>query len=505
MRRDASRLNLVNMKNIFQNFPAFRFSVRIFLTIAMLVTLISCAGKDNPDPEDPPVVTTAKAQVYLTRGDKSKLFSKEGGLLIKPVASANFPVISLDTSTRFQEVDGYGAALTGSSAYLIKNKLSVGARQTLLNDLFNPATGIGISYLRLTMGASDFSLSDFTYNDLPVGQTDYNLEQFSLDQDMEDVVPVLKEIIQLSPSIKLMGSPWSPPAWMKTNGNLKGGKLKSTAYDVYADYFVRYIQAMKNEGITIDAVTPQNEPLYSTANYPCMEMQAVEQLNFIKTALGPKFEAAGITTKIIVYDHNWDQPQYPITILNSADAAKYVAGSAFHAYAGNVSAMSTVHNAHPDKGLYFTEISGGAWADDFSGNLMWNMNNIFIGTALNWSKNALLWNLALDENYGPQNNGCNNCRGVITINSGSGLVTKNEEYYSIAHFSKFVRAGAVRIATTVPQTLAGFSAVGFQNTDGSKVLVICNDGGSDQAFTVSQDKNNFNYTIPAKSVVTIVW
>ncbi|NTW26400.1 MAG: glucan endo-1,6-beta-glucosidase, partial [Lentimicrobium sp.] len=188
-----------------------------------------------------------------------------------------------------------------------------------------------------------------------------------------------------------------------------------------------------------------------------------------------------------------------------ADASNYVAGSAFHAYAGNVSAMSTVHNAHPDKGLYFTEISGGAWATDFSDNLMWNMNNIFIGTALNWSKNALLWNLALDENYGPQNNGCNNCRGVITINSGSGLVTKNEEYYAIAHFSKFIKAGAVRIATALPQTLSSFSAVGFQNTNGTKVLVACNDNNADQAFTVSQNKNNFSYTIPAKSVVTIVW
>ncbi|MBK6964866.1 MAG: glucan endo-1,6-beta-glucosidase [Bacteroidales bacterium] len=471
----------------------------------MAISLICCDGKDNPDTEEPPVVITPKANVFLTRGDKTQLFNKVGELAIKPVASTSFPVISLDTSVRFQEVEGYGAALTGSSAYLIKNKLSIGARQTLLNDLFNPATGIGISYLRLTMGASDFSLSDFTYNDLPAGQTDYNLEQFSLSQDLQDVVPVLKEIVQISPGIRLMGSPWSPPAWMKTNGNLKGGKLKSEAYDVYADYFVRYIQAMKNEGIAIDAVTPQNEPLYFTANYPCMEMQPAEQLNFIKTALGPKFEAAELGTKIIVYDHNWDNPQFPITILNSPDAAKYVAGSAFHAYAGDVSAMTAVHNAHPDKGLYFTEISGGAWANNFSDNLMWNMNNIFIGTARNWSKNALLWNLALDESYGPQNNGCNNCRGVITISAGSGLVTKNEEYYSIAHFSKFVRPGAVRIGTNVPQTLSGLSAVGFQNADGTKVLVACNDSNAEKALTVSQDKNNFSYTVPAKSVVTIVW
>jgi glucosylceramidase len=479
--------------------------MKLLLTLLLVVAMSACKGKDNPDPQKPPVVVPGKAQVYLTKGDKSKLFNKENELVSVATVSPSVPVVSLDTSFRFQEVEGYGAALTGSSAYLLNRKFSSTDRQEVLKDLFDPVTGIGISYLRLTMGASDFSISDFTYNDLPAGQTDYDLQQFSLSQDMDDVVPVLKEIVQIFPEIRLMGSPWSPPAWMKTNGNLKGGKLKSASYDVYADYFVRYIQAMKNEGITIDAITPQNEPLHFTANYPCMEMQPAEQLNFIISVLGPKFEAAGLATKIIVYDHNWDNPQYPISILNSGYAAKYVAGSAFHAYAGDVSAMSTVHNAHPDKGLYFTEISGGAWAVDFSDNLMWNMNNIFIGTARNWSKNALLWNLALDENYGPQNNGCSNCRGVITMNSVSGEITKNEEYYAIAHISKFVRPGAVRIATTIPQSLPDFAAVGFQNTDGSKVLVACNSGNSAKSFTITQNKNNFSYSIPAKSVVTIVW
>lgn len=470
----------------------------------LVLTLSGCSGKDNPDPQQPPVVA-GKASVYLTKGDKSKLFAKEADLTIKTTTPVTFPVIGLDTSNRFQEIEGYGAALTGSSAYIMKTALSEGARQTVLNDLFNPATGIGISYLRLTIGASDFSLTDFTYNDLPAGQTDFDLQQFSLAQDMNDVVPVMKEILQINPSIKLMGSPWSPPAWMKTNGNLKGGKLRLDCYDVYADYFVKYIQAMKDQGIVIDAITPQNEPLYFTAGYPCMEMQPSEQLEFIKNSLGPRFESEGINTKIILYDHNWDNPQYPITILNDPSAAGFIAGSAFHAYAGDVSAMSTVHMAHPDKGLYFTEISGGAWAGDFSDNLMWNMRNIFIGTARNWTKTALLWNLALNEDFGPQNNGCSNCRGVITINSGNGLVTKNEEYYSIAHFSKFVRPGAVRISTTIPQTLPDIGAVGFQNSDGSKVFIACNYGNDDKTITVSQGKNNFSYTVAAKSVATIVW
>jgi glucosylceramidase len=236
-----------------------------------------------------------------------------------------------------------------------------------------------------------------------------------------------------------------------------------------------------------------------------MDMQPVEQLNFIKDHLGPKLQAAGLDTKIITYDHNWDRPDYPIAILNDPDARQYVAGSAFHAYDGSVSAMSTVHNAHPDKGLYFTEISGGGWATNFSDNLMWNMQNIFIGTAKNWSKNALLWNLALDENDGPQNNGCNNCRGVVTINSGSGVVTRNVEYYALAHFTKFVRPGAVRISTLLPQGLNNIDAVSFQNADGTKVMIAVNNSSENKVFSIRQEKKNMAYTLPAKSVVTIVW
>ncbi len=483
----------------------FRLMLLVLLfALTVPVAMSGCKGKDNTKPDTIPALP-GKVVVYLTSGDKSHLFEKGTDLTIAGSSSAQFPTISLDSSYRFQEIEGYGAALTGSSAYLLNRKMDVASRQAILKDLFDPAEGIGVSYLRLSMGASDFSLSDFTYNDLPAGTTDYTLENFSLAQDLDDVVPVLKEILTLSPEIKLMGTPWSPPAWMKTNNSLKGGKLKSSAYAVYADYFVRYIQAMKEQGIDIDAVTVQNEPLHYTANYPCMEMQAAEQLQFIKTAMGPAFEAAGLNTRIIVYDHNWDNTNYALTILNSEETRKYVAGSAFHAYAWDVSAMTTVHNAHPDKGLYFTEISGGAWATDFAGNLMWNMQNIFIGTARNWSKTALLWNLALDENYGPQNNGCNNCRGVITINSLSGQVVKNEEYYSIAHFSKFVRPGAVRIATTIPQSLPNTFAVGFQNADGTKVLIAANDNSTAKSFSVSQGSVNFSYELPAKSVVTFVW
>lgn len=475
-----------------------------------LVTLTATApsGDTAKHQETVPIEITnselGKAALWLTKGDKSKLLSREDDLIITETGSG-FPVIQIDTANQYQVMDGFGAALTGSSAWLMDEVLGDNERLELLTSLFDAEEGIGISYLRLTIGASDFSLSDYTYDDIPAGETDFELQHFTLEKDQEDVIPVLQEITQIAPGIKLMGSPWSPPAWMKTNGNLKGGQLKTNCYSVYADYFVRYIDEMAAEGITIASITPQNEPLHYTANYPCMQMQPNEQLNFIKNNLGPAFQAAGINTEIIIYDHNWDNTNYAISILNDPVASNFIAGSAFHAYAGDVSAMSTVHNAHPDKDLHFTEISGGAWATNFSDNLMWYLRNIFIGTAANWSKTALMWNLALDQNHGPQNNGCSDCRGVVTISNPGGTVTKNEEYYAIGHFSKFVKPGAKRIASSVPQGLDNMELVAFQNPDGSKALIVCNNDNTANAFGVRQGINYFSYTIDAKSVATIVW
>lgn len=467
--------------------------------------ILGCSKDTIPDPGPPVVSEIGKAAVWLTTGDRAKLLSEESDISITSPGDTQSPVITIDASDQLQEIEGFGAALTGSSAYLINKKMNTGQRTALLDDLFDPETGIGITYLRMTIGASDFSLSDYTYDDRPAGETDFDLANFSIAPDQEDVIPVFKKIIAIAPDIKIIGSPWSPPAWMKTNEDLKGGSLKEECYDVYADYFIKYIRAFEAEGIVIDAVTPQNEPLYSSAGYPCMSMTATEQRDFIKNSLGPAFQAEDLATKIIAYDHNWDHPEYATTILNDAVAKQFVAGSAFHAYAGNVSAMTTVHTAHPDKGLYFTEISGGSWATDFSDNLQWNMSNIFIGTTKNWSKVALLWNLALDQNSGPQNNGCTDCRGVVTINSSSGSVAKNVEYYSIGHFSKFIRPGAHRVTSSISTSVSGLDHVAFVNADGGKVLVIANSDTASGSLTVKEGEGQFNYTIPAKSVVSITW
>jgi glucosylceramidase len=478
---------------------------QIGIYVALLTGLMACSKDSTPDPGPPaPPAEIGKATVYLTTGDQSRLLHKESDISIVRPAATTTPVITIDASQKFQEIEGFGAALTGSSAYLINRKLSAGSRATLLDDLFDPVKGIGMTYLRVTMGASDFSLEDFTYDDRASGETDFDLAHFTIDKDLDDVVPVLKAINGVSGDVRIMATPWSPPAWMKTNASLIGGKLRTDCYAVYADYFVRYIQAFKNEGISIDAITPQNEPLFSTAPYPCMDMQPGEQATFIKDHLGPAFEAAALATKIIVYDHNWDHPEYATAVLNDGGAKAYVAGSAFHGYGGNVSAMTTVHATHPDRGLYFTEVTGTDQFTVFSDNMQWNMDNVFIGTMKNWSKTALLWNLALDENHGPKNNGCADCRGVITINA-SGNVTRNVEYYSIGHFSKFIRPGANRVASSISSGINGVNFVAFVNADGGRVLVISYSGSDNPQVVVNEGDTQFTYVLSPKSVTTITW
>ena len=492
------------MKNIL-----FVHSSKIWFFIVasgMVGSLSGCDGGSGPAPEPPVVpVGIGKANAWVTTGDQSRLLAKDIDVTIYEPSAVSTPVITVNVDQKLQEIEGFGASLTGSSAYVMNQKMTSTQRNILLNDLFNAEVGIGITYIRLTVGASDFSVSDFTYDDVPANETDFNLTSFTIEKDEDDVVPVLKKIVSIYPDLKIMASPWTAPPWMKTNGSYKGGKLKTECYDVYADYFVRYIEAFKDHGIRIDAITPQNEPLYFTASYPCMEMQPFEQRDFIKNSLGPAFQDNDIDAKIIVYDHNWDHPEYATTIMNDAAAKQFVAGSAFHGYGGSVSAMSSVNAAHPDKGLYFTEVSGGEWATNFSENLQWSMANIFIGTTKNWSKTALYWNLALDQDHGPKNNGCADCRGVVTVNNNNGTVTKNVEYYAIGHFSKFIRKNAHRVGSSISPAIGGVDHVAFVNEDGKRVIVISNNNNGTSAVTINDGSAQFDYSVPGKSVMTLTW
>lgn len=436
---------------------------------------------------------------WLTKSNQSVLLQKQKlPLLFSTAAPAN-PVIEVDSLQTLQPVDGFGYTLTGGSAYLI-NKLPGSQKSALLQELFGKnENSISISYLRISIGASDLSTNIFSYDDLPAGQTDPDLIYFSLSQDTVDLIPLLKEILAINPSLRIMGSPWSAPSWMKDNGSSIGGSLLTQYYPVYANYFVRYIQAMKANGILIDAITPQNEPQHG-GNNPSMLMSAAQQADFIKNHLGPAFRAAGISTKIVIWDHNCDNPNFPISILNDPAAKPFIDGSAFHLYAGDISALSAVHQLHPDKNIYFTEQWTGA-RGTFEGDLKWHIKNVIIGAMRNWSRIALEWNLASDGAYQPHTpGGCTECKGAITLD---GAINRNVSYYIIAHVSKFVPPGSVVLASNIPDN--NLFNVAFKTTAGEKVLIVLNDGEKDKNFSIRYQNKTATATLPAGSVATFIW
>lgn len=440
----------------------------------------------------------AAVDFWLTNPDQSALFQKQNTHLVFANKTNSLATITVDTTQRFQTMDGFGFTLTGGSAFLI-SQLPQDQKAKLLRELFSTdSAAIGISYLRVSIGASDLNDSAFTYDDLPDGQTDATLQHFNFGEDRQYLIPLLQDIIQINPAISIISTPWSAPSWMKSNNSSIGGTLLPKYYGVYAQYFVKYIQQMKAMGITVSAVTPQNEPL-NPDNNPSMVMSDTAEDVFVKNYLGPAFRQAEIASKIIIYDHNCDRPDYPLYILSDNDANPYVDGSAFHLYAGNISALSQVHDAYPEKNLYFTEQytpSNGS----FAGDLSWHIQNLIIGATRNWSKNVLEWNLASDPAYGPHTpGGCTTCKGALTIGRD---IERNVSYYIITAASKFVRPGAVRVGSNLT---GPFQNVAFQNADGTKVLIVFNSGSANQSFNISFNGMTTTANLNPGAVGTFVW
>lgn len=408
-------------------------------------------------------------------------------------------VITVDSSKTFQSMDGFGYTLTGGSAKHIQH-MSEKSRDTLLHELFgNGENEIGVSYLRLTLGASDLDEKLWSYNDLDPKEEDLKLEQFSLAYDTLYLVPVLKDILKINPDIKIMGSPWSPPVWMKTNGDTRGGSLKEEYHQVYADYFVKYIKEMAKQGITIDAITVQNEPLHP-GNNPSLLMEADQQAVFVRDFLGPTFKKNGIQTKIIIYDHNADRIDYPISILDDPEAAQYIDGSAFHLYGGEIDALSKVHQEHPDKNLYFTEQWVGA-PGNFEKEMEWHTENLIIGATRNWCKTVLEWNLAADENQEPHTDrgGCDRCLGAVTIIGDK--VIRNPAYYIIAQASKFVPAGSHRIASSNNDSIPNVS---FSTPKGKIVTILLNKTTNPQQLNLQTQGESVHIQLRERSVGTLI-
>jgi glucosylceramidase len=457
--------------------------------------------------------------VWLTTGDEASLLAHQ-----PPDAVGDWvdgaPTITIDPSQRFQRMTGLGASITDSSAHLIAASPH---RDAIMRELFDPKRGLGLSFLRQPVGASDFVAGDaYTYDDVPRGQTDYRLKHFSIGHDRAEILPLLRQALALNPNLRIMATPWSPPAWMKTSQSLVGGRFidDPRVYDAYGDYLVRFVRDYRRAGVPIDALTVQNEPQNrNPSGYPGMDLRDPEEARLIAT-VGRKLAEAGLSTKLLGYDHNWSlhpndggppddpaNPEYAKSLVANPTAHKYLDGIAYHCYSGDPESQSQLHDAFPNTDIYFTECSGtqsGDPATTFPDTLHWHTRFLTVGAVRNWAKTVVTWNLALDPAGGPHNGGCDTCVGVVTIDPATGKATPTADYYVLGHATKFLRPGAVRIGSTVDGTIQD---VAFRNPDGSIVLIVNNDNWDPgtATFNVRLGSRAFSYQLPNGAVTTMIF
>jgi glucosylceramidase len=444
--------------------------------------------------------------VVLTTHDQTQLLAAQSSVQFTATTSSTNQLL-VDDTQQYQSIEGFGAAFTDSACYLLEKVAQPAALPGALNDLFTRnGNGIGLSFMRIPMGASDIALSVYSFDDQPTGATDPTLAGFSIAHDQSYIQPLILEAKTLNPQMKLMANPWSPPGWMKTTDSMIGGTLLPTMYTPFANYFVKYLQAYQTAGISIDYISLQNEPLYQPPAYPGMGMDAPTQLTVLRDSILPALTANHIASKVLVYDHNWDTPSYPETILADATvlASDQVAGTAWHGYGGVPGAQQTVQNAFPTKGQWETEHSGvTSTSDQFTSDLV-EITHVL----RNSGKSYVKWSLALDENQGPNLTrnaglgGCATCTPLVTVNSTSGAITRDIEFYSLGQFSKYVLPGATRIYSS---NANGIVSVAFQNPDSSYAVIAFNDTNGSQAFQLQWGTQNFSYTLPSLSAATFTW
>jgi len=436
------------------------------------------------------------------------LTTPDGANLVAPQSTVRFQrtsrpedLIQVDDSTVYQTIDGFGHAVTGGTAQLMM-KMSPAARHALLEDLFGSKSGQrNMSYIRISVGASDMNESVYTYDDLPEGATDPELAHFSLAPDEAYVIPVLKEILKIHPGIRILASPWTPPSWMKDNGKPKGGTLLHADYGVYAEYLVKYLAGMQERGIPITTITVQNEP-ENPKNTPSMVLTAEQETEFIGKYFGPALEKANLHTEIVAFDHNCDHPQYPITVLSDPAAGRYTGGSGFHLYLGEITALTTVHDAFPQKDIFFTEQMVVPHRRATNLEIAEPVARVVIGATTNWARNVLLWNLAADPQNGPHtgDGGCPVCSGALTLDGDN--VKRNLAYYVTAHFTQFVPPGSVHVAASEGVALPH---VAFRTPSGGHVLVVSNTADAAAKFAIGYKGKLVKVDLPAGAVATYTW
>jgi len=451
--------------------------------------------------------------IKVTFTNEQKQFSQQVSQVFKMQGAPSGDIVFINDGLDLQKVSGFGAAFTDSTAYLLKN-LPADEYKKVINSLFNRETGVGISYIRLPISVTDFSLSNYTYDNMPDGQVDPALLHFSIAHDEEYIIPMLQDILAINPDLQILASPWSPPAWMKTTDSLLGtfngteSNLIKTYYATYALYFTKIIKAYAAHNITIQALTIQNEPQYGPTSYPGLVMDAASQTDFINNYLAPAFITLGIKTKVFVFDHNWDRIDYPEYVLGNLNEAakKIVAGSAVHCYFGDVSNQTKLHLKFPDYQIFMTECSGHDNIPDFNGILSYDMQNLLIGLVNNWGEVSMKWNIALDQNMGPQNHGCPNCRGLILINTTNNETTYNADYYTVGTFSKYVPPGS-QVTSLESYTPELFGA-SFIRPNESRVVILYNNVTEAKTFNFTWYIGSpyyFETTLPGNTIGVYEW
>jgi glucosylceramidase len=444
------------------------------LLVMPMVAIVSACQAAPVAPEAPQ--SAILTGIWMTTADGGRRLERVN-LDAAPPGDRKRVDVAIDTGERSQKMIGVGAAMTDASAILFQEHLSADQRSELFRELFDPDTGLGLSFTRVVIGASDFSSHHYSLDDTPDNHPDPNLEHFSFEPMEVAVLPMMKEALQINPELVVMATPWSPPAWMKTSDSLIKGTLRADAYGPFSDYLVKSIERFEAAGVPVDYISLQNEPDFEPADYPGMRLSAEQRADLIGNHVGPAFLRAGLRTKILDWDHNWDQPQQPLEVLSNREAAAHVSGVAWHCYAGEVSAQELVRQKFPEKDVFFTECSGGEWSKEWPDAWSWMMTNLVIGAPRNWARGVLLWNLALDENHGPHLGGCSDCRGVVTIDSETSNIRRNAEYYALAHYSRFVEPDAYRVGVVLSDR--DLEAVAFQNPDESVALIAFNSGQKD--------------------------
>lgn len=463
---------------------------------AALIGLAAVAGCTTVPPPASPA-----AEMWLTTADETQKLALQPEIVAAGAATGDEAVV-VDTSQRFQRMHGFGAAMTDASAELF-SRLPEDKRRAIIAELFGRANGgLGLSFTRLTVGASDFSPTHYSYDDTLGNAPDPKLEHFSIAPARQYVLPRVREALAINPDLLVMISPWSPPAWMKTSKSLIQGQLEPRYYQAFADYLARTVEEFGREGVPVSMLTIQNEPDFEPDSYPGMRVNPPQRAEIIGRYVGPTFRARGLKTEILDYDHNWDNPEMPWAVLSDPEARKYIAGVAWHCYEGDVPAQSQVRDAFPDKDVWFTECSGGEWSPKYAEVLGWMTDKLIIGGANHWSRGVLLWNLALDPAHGPHKGGCADCRGVVTIDPATATITRNVEYYVLGHASRFVLPGAYRVAAT--KHGEGIEATAFLNRDGSRVAILRRTSGDDPV-TIAIDGRRYSLPLAVGSVATLRW